>query len=360
MTTRSKFSIVLLLLIIAGAGFFWKFGDQLVLKLMQRQVENTLSNRFMDELPDGLHVYICGAGSPIPDPHRAGPCTAVIAGNNLYIVDAGSGSIRNIGPAGLSAGHTKAVLLTHFHSDHIDALGELSVQRWAGGHRDEPLNVYGPTGVKHVVDGFNLAYTQDTQYRIDHHGAHTVIPSGAGLKAHTFAEMGSMDSAVIIEDAGLRITAFTVDHYPIPNAVGYRFDYKGRSVVISGDTSKSANVEAMAAGADLLLHEALSPQLVNLMQAAAKEVGAKHMAQISEDILNYHTTPQQAADIAQAAGVKYLALNHIVPGLPLRYLEKLFIQGSAKHYKGPISITRDGDFFSLPVNSSDIHTDTLL
>ena len=81
MTTRSKFSIVLLLLIVAGAGFFWKFGDQLVLKLMQRQVENTLSNRFMDELPDGLHVYICGAGSPIPDPHRAGPCTAVIAGN---------------------------------------------------------------------------------------------------------------------------------------------------------------------------------------------------------------------------------------------------------------------------------------
>ena len=92
MTTRSKFSIALLLLIVAGAGFIWKFSDQLVLTLMQRQVENTLSNRFMDELPDGLHVYICGAGSPIPDPHRAGPCTAVIAGDNLF-----TGDLRGFG-----------------------------------------------------------------------------------------------------------------------------------------------------------------------------------------------------------------------------------------------------------------------
>lgn len=359
MTTRSKFGLSLLLLFVVSAVFIWQAGNQLVLRAMQRQVEGTLSNHFMSELPDGLHVYICGAGSPIPDPHRAGPCTAVIAGKQLYIVDAGSGSIRNLGPAGLSAGRASAVLLTHFHSDHIDALGELSVQRWAGGHQAKPLDVYGPPGVEQIVDGFNQAYAQDTQYRIDHHGTKTVLPSGAGLLARPFAAINNGERSLLLERDGLRITAFGVDHYPVPNAVGYRFDYKGRSVVISGDTRKSANVQALAEDTDLLLHEALSPQLVNVMQRAASAVGVEHMAQISEDILDYHTTPQQAADIAQAAGAHYLALNHIVPGLPLRYLEKLFIQGSAEHYNGPISITRDGDFFSLPANSTAIRTDSL-
>ncbi len=121
-------------------------ADNAVSRAMQRQVAENLSNTFLNELPDGLHVYMCGAGSPMPDSERAGPCVGVVAGQRLFLVDVGSGGVRNLGPAGIMAGRVDAVLLSHFHSDHINGLGEIAMQRWAGGHRDTPLPVHGGCG----------------------------------------------------------------------------------------------------------------------------------------------------------------------------------------------------------------------
>lgn len=342
-------------LLLAGC----EVADNLVARAMQQQVADNLSNRFLNELPDGLHVYVCGAGSPMPDPERAGPCLAVIAGQQLFLVDVGSGGVRNLGPAGIMAGRVEGVFLTHFHSDHIDGLGEIAMQRWAGGHHAEPLPVYGPEGVNSVVAGFNQAYELDVSYRIAHHGRDTVVPSGAGLAARSFTRPEGLEAITLVDDGNLRVTAFSVDHSPVSPAVGYRFDYKGRSILISGDTTRSKTVEKQARGVDLLLHEALSPELVAILAAGAREAGVAHMEKISHDILDYHTSPVDAARVAAAAGARQLVYYHIVPALPLRYLKRMFVRGVADVYDGPVTISTDGDFFSLPANGAEISRDNL-
>src|SRR5262249_57511252 len=114
-----------------------------------------ISNATMGRLRDGVHVGVCGTGSHFPSPTRSGPCTASIAGAWLLIVDAGRGSADMIARMGLQSGRIEAVLLTHFHSDHIDGLGQLGELHWLAGNASAPLLVIGPTGVERVVNGFN-------------------------------------------------------------------------------------------------------------------------------------------------------------------------------------------------------------
>ena len=124
------------------------FRAPLVLRILRLGAERNLASDPIGALPDGLHVVLCGAGGPLPDPLRSGPCTAIVAGHSLFVVDAGTGGARNMGQMGVPPGQLKAVFLTHFHSDHIDGLGELALLRWAGAANASPLPVVGPTGVR--------------------------------------------------------------------------------------------------------------------------------------------------------------------------------------------------------------------
>lgn len=311
-------------------------------------VERTVSRDTLATLPDGLHVALCGSGSPLPDPGRAGPCTAVIAGKHLFIVDMGSGATRKLAPMGIAAGRAEALFLTHLHSDHIDGLGEFMLQRWVSANHKTPLPVYGPTGVAVVVAGFNAAYAPDASYRVAHHGPDVAPPDGAGGFPNTIAP------GTVYEKDGVTITAFAVDHRPVTGAVGYRFDYKGRSVVLSGDTAPSPTVIAAARGADLLIHEALNPEMAGVIGAAMKKAGKDKTAKIMADIPGYHTSPVDAARIADKAGVKALILTHIVPALPFRLLNGYFLDGAHAEYKGPITIGEDGMIFTLPAGSAEI------
>lgn len=341
----------LLALLVLGAAGFRLFGDGLIERAMQRQVARSLSGEAFREMSGGLNVVVCGAGSPMPDPTRAGPCVAVIAGERVMIVDAGSGAVRNLAPMGVPVGQVTDVFVTHFHSDHIDGLGELMLQRWGNGAHTAPLPVHGPAGVEDVVAGFNQAYAHDFQYRVAHHGEKIIPPGGAGGVAMPFAPPAEGQGVVVIEADGLKVTAFLVNHAPIAPAVGYRFDYRGRSVVISGDTVKSANLQEFATGADVLLHEALSPELVGILTRGAAQVGAANIEQITKDILNYHTTPVEAAELAQAAGVRQLVFYHVVPPLPLRLLERRFVKGVADVFGGGVTVARDGTWIRLPPDS---------
>lgn len=341
-----------------AAVVVFAFGEALLLKAMRRQVDRSLSGEAFREMSGGLGVFVCGAGSPFPDPVRAGPCLAVIAGERLMIVDIGSGAARRLGPAGIPAGKISDLFLTHFHSDHIDGLGELALQRWAGGPNTSPLPVHGPAGVEQVVAGFNQAYAQDFGYRVAHHGEAIMPRGGAGSVARPFAPPADGQAVVVLEADGLKVTAFRVDHPPIEPAVGYRFDYRGRSVVISGDTAKSANLQAFAANADVLFHEALDPKLVALITEGAEAAGAPKLAQITRDILDYHVTPVQAAEIAQAAKVRHLVLYHLVPALPVRPLERLFVKGMSDAYDGEITVARDGTWIFLPPDTAGIEVGT--
>src|SRR5690606_6689946 len=124
--------------------------------------------------------------------------------------------------------------LTHLHSDHFDGVAPLALQHWATGSSRAPLDIVGPVGAARVAAGLNQAYAIDAGYRTAHHGPEVMPPEGAGLAAHEF-EIPSEDGAAIVlhDEDGVRISAFRVDHAPT-DAVGYRIEYAGRSIVVSG------------------------------------------------------------------------------------------------------------------------------
>jgi ribonuclease Z len=303
------------------------------------------------ESPD-LHVVLCGTGSPLADADRAGPCTAIVAGGALYLVDVGPGSWEVVDLAGLPTGRLAGVFLTHFHSDHIGDLGEATVQSWIAG-RSKPLDVFGPPGTAQVVDGFRRAYAADAYYRVLHHGDDALPRAAAGTVANeTTLAAGPTESATVLDRDGLRVTMFRVDHAPVEPAVGYRFDWRGRAVVVSGDTRKSASVLTQARGADLLIHEALAAALVGRVPPIARRLGFERLAKLAGDIPSYHTTPAEAATIAEEAGVPHLVLTHLVPGPPNVIARRMFLEGVAEGYSGDVTLGADGDEFRLTARPS--------
>jgi len=326
------------------------------LRVMRAGAERAMRADPIAELPDGLHVLLCGAGGPLPDAERSGPCVAVVAGGSLFVVDAGSGGARNLQSPDVnwSPGRIRALFLTHYHSDHIDGLGELGMLRWVGGNHTEPLPVYGPAGLEDVVSGFHRAYHLDVRYRTAHHGPEVVPESGAGFASHVIALPPPGVPATIFEEDDIRISAFRVEHEPVSPAVGYRFDYAGRSLVVSGDTKKSDSLLASARGVDLLVHEALSPVLVGVMHEAAVAAGNPGLAKITADIPDYHTSPLEAAELAEAAGAGHLLFYHVVPPLPLPGLASVFLDGVSSAYSGEVTLGRDGTRISLPAGSRDV------
>ncbi|PWR18077.1 MBL fold metallo-hydrolase [Zavarzinia compransoris] len=354
-----RLAVVAAVLAVGLAAVWFTAGDRLVLALAARMAGANMAADRAATLPDGLHLAVCGAGGPMPDALRSGPCQLVVAGTFAFMVDAGSMGARNLARMGFRNGGITAILLTHFHSDHIDGLGEAMMLRWTAGSNREPVPVYGPPGVEMVLEGFHQAYAQDAQYRTAHHGPDVMPPGGAGGVPKVFPEPQGDEGVVVFERDGVKITAFSVNYAPVHPAVGYRFDYKGRSLVVSGDTGPAPVLDKFAAGADLLAHEALAPALVAALAEAAEGAGRGNLAHVMHDIPDYHTTPAQAAALAARAGVKQLVLTHITPPLPSRLLDRVFLDGVAAVYDGPVTIARDGDLFSLPAGTTAIVTEHL-
>ncbi len=199
---------------------------------------------------DGLHVFVCGSASPLGATEQAQACIAVVTPEHFYIIDAGAGSTANVTGAGLPMVRLQGILLTHFHSDHIAEIYEMNLNSWVQG-RPQPLKIIGPSGVAEVSDAVNAGYRMDRQYRVEHHGSALLAPE-LGVLSET-----TLDADSVYTDGALKITAYRASHDPVEPAVGYRFDYKGRSVVISGDSNVVEATYQIADGADLLLHDAL-------------------------------------------------------------------------------------------------------
>ena len=308
---------------------------------------------------DGLHVVLCGTGSPLPDANRAGPCTAVLAGGAMWVVDTGPGSTEVLQIHRMPLGGLEGLLLTHFHSDHIGELGELTLQSWAGGGRSEPLKVYGPPGVQRVVDGFSAAYALDAEYRVAHHGAEVVPPRGGELMAITFDPPEDGSPVPVFDREGLQVTAARVDHRPVAPAVAYRFDYEGRSVVISGDTVATESLEQLAAGADLLVHEVLVKEVLETLSRAAYDAGRERIGAIAHDVTDYHTAPGEAVDLAKRAGVDTIVFSHMVPPLPGFLTSQVFMRGVEAEGKVDVVLGEDGMHFVLPTGTDTIRQNAL-
>src|SRR5262249_43222055 len=145
-------------------------------------------------------------------------------------------------------------------------------------------------------NGFRQAYAFDTQYRVAHHGEEAMPPAAAVAVAETVILPSPDGTATVFDKDGLRITAFAVDHFPVVPAYGYRFDYRGRSIVISGDTKKSDNLIRHAQGADLLVTEGIGANMIGRVSEYAREHGFSRWAKLTSDVVTYHTTPVEAAE----------------------------------------------------------------
>jgi len=338
-----------------GAAGFFLFQRQIGEVMFRQAVAENVGRDRSAELPDGLHVFMCGSGSPLPDPTRAGPCVGVLAGSHAMVFDSGSGGARRLARMGFPIGRLEKVYLTHLHSDHIDGLGELMLQAWVGGSRATPLPIAGPEGVGDVVAAFNTAYRLDSTYRTAHHGTEIADPAGFGGAAEVIATpTGTGHAQVLVDKDGVKVTVVAVDHAPVSPAFGYRIDYKGRSVVLSGDTVYSSDLVAAATGADVLFHEALRPSMVVEMRDAATKKGQDHIAKVMGDILDYHASPEDAARAAADAKAKQLVIYHIVPPLPSSMLDAAFLGDAPKLFPGPIRVAEDGLLISLPAGGTAI------
>jgi ribonuclease Z len=309
---------------------------------------------------DGLRVIFCGTSGPLPVKDRAKPCVAVQVGGSLYFVDIGPEATENLISWRLPLASARAVFITHLHSDHIGGLGELNMQSWVAG-RAAPLRVIGPSGVTELVSGFNKAYEDDHIFRNAHHEHGDVkLPLAAGLLKATVATLPKVKdpalprSKSVLSENGLTVTAIAVEHSPVSPAFAYRFDYKGRSVVISGDTKYHPPLATASKGADVLIHEAQNSDMTQQMSAGLRMQGNPRMSAIMADTLSYHTTPVEAAEIARDAGVKALVLYHLTQaGLPF-YSAETFTKGMDAVGGAPWKLATDGMTIDLPAGSAEI------
>lgn len=320
--------------------------DRIVDRAIRANMDNSKRQALFND--DALRLLVCGSSSPFPAKDRARPCLAVIAGGRFYVVDTGPGSWNTMGVLRIPGEKIGGVMFTHYHSDHIGDLGEFNMQTWVAG-RSEPLTVYGPAGVERVVAGFGEAYALDNGYRVAHHGSALLNPELGRMRAQTLALAEDGSPVAFIDDGALKVSVFPVHHNPIEPAVGYRFDYKGRSLVISGDTIKDAHLIAAAKGVDLLAHEAQNQELVARLQKTAGELNIPRLQKVLGDIPDYHTSPVETAQIANEAGVGLLLMYHLTPPPMNRFVERIFLRGVAEVRKDGVALARDGMLIELPL-----------
>lgn len=313
---------------------------------------------------DALRVAVCGSSAPLPSAARAKACVAVFAGGKFYLVDVGPESVENLLLWGIPMSQVGGVFLTHFHSDHIGDLGELNLQTWAGG-RPGPLPVYGGPGIDRVVAGFSEAYFLDQGYRTKHH-SEAVMPSATWpLQAHIIefdrpATPARDRHTVVLDDGDLRITAFEVNHEPIEPAYAYRFDYRGRSALITGDLKPHPPLVKAADGVDLMLSEAIAVSMTRALGAGASAAGRTSTAAVMHDIEDYHITPEQAAQVANDARARHLAFYHLLPAPDSTLARRVFARGVDQIRKGDWTIADDGSLYSMPVGSARVSIDRVV
>ena len=295
--------------------------------------------------PEGMRVIVCGSASPLGnDPRRAQACIAVITPEHFLLFDVGARSPLRMTQARLPLGRLTAVFLTHFHSDHIASLPDVQLASWVQGRADA-LEVHGPDGVEEVVAGFNRAYRLDRRYRVAHHGSDLLPPAAGRMRA-----VSVVPGEIAWSDERLTVRSFPVDHAPVSPALGYRVDYRGRSVVISGDTNASDSLFEAARGADLLLHDALSRTLLDPMIVVAEARGIDRLPTIMTDVIDYHADVRSLEARAAQAGVALLALYHLVPTPPNALAEKVFARGLSP----ATLLASDLHTFDLPPGSREI------
>jgi len=250
-----------------------------------------------DSLQPDIKVTLLGTSTPNPLPDRFGPSTLVEAGGERLLFDCGRGATIRLWQVGVPLGTVK-VFLTHLHSDHTVGIPDLWLTGYLNqpyGGRQDPLRIWGPKGTAEMITNLREAYDADIQIRRASAGSPSAITDEqVGIVGEDFVE------GTVYEKNGVRVSAFKVRHANIDDAFGFRVDYKGRSVVISGDMAPNENFIKHAKGADVVIHEVgvARPELLE------KRPEMRHM------LVTHHSSPEDAGrDFAQI-GPKLAVYTH--------------------------------------------------
>lgn len=342
-TFRILVPVALVLLLAGGIAFVLLGGSD---GIQQRFIESMLRDQRADLFTDGrLHVFTLGTGSPQLGGGRMPVANAVIAGDEFLLIDTGEGASRTMGELRLPLQRITAVFLTHWHSDHFAGLGQVLNQSWNADRSQEVL-VHGPPGVERVLEGLGRMYEDDIRYR-SAGKVESNDPILALGRPVAIAIPEDQPERVVFARNGVQVRAFRVDHGHIRPAYGYRVEYRGHSVVFSGDTVASPLVAAAAKDCDLLIHEAVNVRMMHNAIAALRNIGDEIGARRAEGVIGYHADTLGVARIAEQAGADRLVLSHIIPATPGSLLDRLFISGMSEFYSGPITVASDGQHFIL-------------
>ena len=277
-------------------------------------------------------IVMLGTGNPNPNPSRSGCSVAIIVNNTPYIYDFGPGLIRQAAAMsprygglikGLEVKNIKKAFLTHLHSDHTTGYPDLILTPWVMG-RDEPLEVYGPEGIKDMTDNILKAYNEDIKYRL--YGQEPANNQGWRVNCFEF-----LVEDTIYQDSNIIVEAFPVPHGTWPNSWGFRITTPDKVIVISGDTSPSNKLIEYAKNADVLIHEVYSKIKYDEKNKFWKEYHSQN-----------HTSTYELADIANIAKPKLIILYHV---LSWGQTNEELLKEIYEHYKGKVVVGEDLDIY---------------
>ncbi len=291
--------------------------------------------------PGDTKVVLLGTkGGPRINRGRANPSNLVTAAGRSYVVDCGYGVTRQLVEAGVEAHEVHTILITHNHSDHMLELGPLVYSAWAGGLR-EPIEVWGPPPMGTIVANFLDSVGYDIDIRMEDEGRPDLrklvrVHEFDAPSSPTLPGLPGQGAAMVFERDGLRVSAVKVRHPPITHAYAYRFDAPDRSITLSGDTTYSPELIALAEGADVLVLEVM--HLGGLDRLLSRNPNAPTLR---KHLIDSHTTTEQLGHVAAEAGVKTLVLSHLAPGDDPSITDAMWIEDVRKNFSGKIVLGRD-------------------
>lgn len=269
---------------------------------------------------DSLTVILLGTGGGPPvNLQQFGASILVEAGGERLLFDCGRGATMRLTQVGVPIGTISRLFLTHLHSDHVIQIPDLLLAGWAAGRRTIPLEVWGPAGTRDMMDHMQQAFAFDIHTRRD---VDEKFPAtGIQVVSHDITE------GVVFSEHGVKVTAFLVDHGPVEPAFGYRVDFGGRSVALSGDTRVSENLIRSVQGVDVLIHEGIDPD------AMRNRANSPSPAAL-DAIIAHHTTAEQAGEVFSRVKPRLAVFSH-APN------SERMISQTRKTYAGPLQGAED-------------------
>jgi len=274
-----------------------------------------------------MKIVLVGTGSPLPDANRAGPCTLVQAGGQNVLVDCGRGALMRLMAAGVLPPMVSTLLVTHLHSDHITDVNDLVTTRWVMTPVHVPLRVIGPPGTRAMIDALLAMLALDQQYRHDHHDD---LRAGGELTVNV-EEVTPGDSFTI---GDITATVHETDHRPVRPTIGFRLEHDGKKVALAGDTIPCSGLDEMCRDADAYVQTVIRADLVSAVADLMPH------GQRFRDILDYHSTVEQAAQTAARNNVTNLVLTHYVPPLQAGQEDDWHAR-AAEHFAGNVVLGPD-------------------